>query len=93
MTLLNLKLDNMDIKTLNTILKDFNYWQKAMEYADVNYKMKEGDSLDKYNKGIEVKEAYEAGYKLALKIVSSVIANDSMIDDIHAANPKPTDTI
>ena len=51
--------------------KEINYWGLAHEYAESKYKMEKGDDISKYNKYEEVKEAYEAGFLKAEKLLKT----------------------
>lgn len=42
-------------------------FSKADSYATKKYNMKKGDHISKYNKYLEVKESFEAGFEEALK--------------------------
>ena len=44
-----------------------NPWADADKYASQKYPMEKGDPMSKYEKYEEIKEAFEAGYKQALK--------------------------
>ena len=46
-----------------------NYWGLADKYATSKYKMEKGDDISKYEKYEEVKEAYQAGFLKAMKLL------------------------
>lgn len=46
-------------------------FSKADSYATKKYNMKKGDHISKYNKYLEVKESFEAGFEEALKTLKN----------------------
>lgn len=45
-----------------------NHWKLADEYATSKHKMEKGDSISKYERYEEVKEAYETGFLKAVEL-------------------------
>ena len=48
--------------------KIISYWGLADEYAASKHKMEKGDPISKYERYVEVKEGYEAGFLKAVEL-------------------------
>ena len=48
--------------------KIISYWGLADEYAVSKHKMEKGDHISKYERYVEVKEGYEAGFLKAVEL-------------------------